>query len=247
MRLKIENVQRHSLPILTEADNKDLALKSRQNQQRWQKRVKYQIPNFRGVDLRQMFENDYFVYTVPINNYPVTIAFPGPLTASREVCQGNKTKHIDSQVVVRALNKAYDKARDVKVNCGCADWNYRFAYWATKYNYKYGEPQNEPADETNPDNSLGATCKHLDLLLSKRNWLSRSANQITEFIRANMEKAQVYIYGEEIPEPEPEEVEEPEVEEVPEEPVEEETPEEVEETEEPVDETTEQEEGDTNG
>lgn len=204
------NIREHNLPFLTEADNKDLALKSRQNSNRWNKRVKYQIPNFKGVDLKQMFENDYFVYTVPINDYAVTVAFPGPLTSLREVCKSDKSKNINVQLVMRALNSAYDKSNDVKVNCTCADWQYRFAYWATKHGYKYGEPQNEPADETNPDDNLGATCKHLDLLLSKRNWLSKSSQQITEFIRANMDKAQKYLYDEEIPEPEEEiEVEEP--------------------------------------
>lgn len=49
---------------------------------------------------------------------------------------------------------------DVRVKCECADFQYRFAYKATKYDYNLGFKETRPALHTNP-NDKGSTCKHL--------------------------------------------------------------------------------------
>ena len=69
-----------------------------------------------------------------------------------------------------------------------------FAYWATENGYKYGEPETRPSDITNPDDALGATCKHLDLLLSNKRWLTKAASVVNAFIKAYPDKAANYLY-----------------------------------------------------
>lgn len=207
MFLKL-NINSHPL---TEASRKDLVAKSRiQSKDRFKKRLNYQVSNFRGVDLKQMFENDYFVFQTPIKDYVCVIAFPGVFTQLRQVVKethGDPSR-INLQMVIKALRRAFDSTDDVKVDCSCADFRYRYAYWATKNGYKYGAPETRPSDVTNPDDMLGATCKHLDLLLSNKRWLTKAASVVNSFIKSYPDKASSYLYDEEDLVNEPEEEEE---------------------------------------
>lgn len=110
---------------LTEASRKDLISKSRKgSKERYNKRLNYQVTNFRGVDLSQFFNNDYLVYETPINDYVCTLAFPGVLTHLKDVCKttNGDIKKVNYQLVLRALRRAFDATDDVKVRCTCADF-----------------------------------------------------------------------------------------------------------------------------
>lgn len=208
---------------LTEASRQDLLVRSRRGSKvRFKKRLNYQVSNFKGVDLAQLFENDYFVFTTPINEYRCTLAFPGVLTELREVAKATHgdARRINLQLVIRALRRAFDKTDDVKVRCSCDDFRYRFMYFAWRGEYLYGEPEPKTKEYpkiTNPNNSLGATCKHLDLFLSNKKWLTKAASVVNALIKTYPDKAAVYLYDEdEIVEPEEDEVvDEVEVEEIP--------------------------------
>lgn len=327
---------------LQEVSRRDLVMKSRlQSRPRFQKRLNYQVTNFRGVDLEQLFENDYFVFSTPIGNYICTIAFPGVFTELKNVVRstgGDPTK-ITLQMVIRALRIAFDATDEVKVRCSCADFClhpstqikllegkslsveelykeflsgrtdlwvysidneshdfrpghisdvwisgytdkfikvtldngevilttpdhrymlrdgsyleakyltkgqslmadynhsvisvevikltnlvpvydltvdryknflvsagvvlhncYRFMYWADRNGYLYGPPTpgtQAPPDIRNPNNSIGSTCKHLDLLLSNKQWLVKAASVVNAFIKAYPDKASMYLY-----------------------------------------------------
>ena len=244
------NISKLNESHLFEVSRKDLVAKSRrQDRSRYQKRLNYQVSNFRGVDLKELFENDYFVFNTPIKDYVCTIAFPGVFTALKKVVKttNGSPDRINLQMVIRALRIAFDATDDVKVNCTCGDWVYRFAYWATQNGYKYGPPEDRPSNITNPDDALGATCKHLDLLLSNKRWLTKAASVVNSFIKAYPDKAARYLYDdipdEDTKEEEPEETQE----EVPEEgqnTPEEETRDQPQEKEVPEESTQESEEGD---
>lgn len=215
---------------LTEVSRKDLISKSRRgSKERYNKRLNYQVANFRGVDLSQFFNNDYLVYDTPINDYVVTLAFPGVLTELKKVCRttNGDIKKVNYQLVLKALRRAFDATDDVKVRCSCADFTYRFMYWANKNGYLYGpmvKGTEQFPEKTNPDDMLGATCKHLDLFLSNKRWLIKAASIVTSIIKAYPEKAEKYLYDPEDLKKNEEPTEEPEseetTEEVPEEPVE---------------------------
>lgn len=212
MVVKIVNSQKIHL---LEVSRKDLVMKTRvQNKSRYNKRLNYQVSNFRGVDLQQLFENDYFVFNTPIKDYVCTVAFPGVFSKLKEVVKsthGDPGK-INLQMVIKALRLAFDATDDVKVNCTCADWRYRFAYVATINGYKYGPPEDRPSNITNPDDDLGSTCKHLSLLLSNKRWLVKAASVVNSFIKAYPDKSAKYLYDD--PQPTPEDSEEDEIEKV---------------------------------
>lgn len=184
---------------LNEASRTDLVNKSRNyGKARFARRLGYHIPNFRGIDLEQLFDHDYLLYKAPIDDYIVTIGFPGPLSYLRRFCKlkGSDMKSVNLQTVISALSKAIDDTNDLKVDCSCPDMQYRFAYWATRHGYKYGTPQTIPSEKTNPDDSLGATCKHLDLVLSNKRWIRATAAAVNLFIHAFPEKASLYLFDE---------------------------------------------------
>lgn len=170
----------------------------RDSKQRFKKRLNYQVSDFRGVDLSELFEHDYFVFNTPVSNYVCTIAFPGVLTQLKEVVKvtNGDPKRINLQLVIKALRQAFDKTDDIKVNCTCGDWTYRLAYWATVHGYKYGPPEDRPSNKTNPDDNLGATCKHLNVFLSNKRWLTKAASVVNSLIKTYPDKAAVYLYDE---------------------------------------------------
>ena len=187
----------HKSTSILEVSRSYLLTKSRsQSRSRYNKRMNHQVTDFRGVDLEELFENDYFVFTTPIKDYAVTVAFSGVFQELKDVVRmtaGDPNK-ITLQMVIKALSRAYDSADDVRVNCTCPDYFYRYSYVASRGGYKFGEPQNIPARITNPNNDIGATCKHLDLLLSNKRWLTKAASVINSFIKAYPAKASAYLY-----------------------------------------------------
>lgn len=184
---------------LLEVSRKALVNKSRvQSRKRFQRRLNYQVSNFRGVDLEQLFENDYFVFRTPIKDYVCIVAFPGVFSSLRDVVKSTHgdPKRINLQMVIKALRLAFDATDDVKVDCTCPDFWYRFSYVATQNGYKYGKPQTIPAPITNPDDDIGSTCKHLSLLLSNKQWVVKAASVVNAFIKAYPDKAAHYLYDE---------------------------------------------------
>lgn len=76
------------------------------------------------------------------------------------------------------------------VNAGVMLHNcYRFAYWATKYGYKYGKPETRPAKKTNPNDKIGAMCKHLTALLANKKWVVKIASIINDYINEYPDEA----------------------------------------------------------
>lgn len=62
-------------------------------------------------------------------------------------------------IVTSATVFALDSV-DMRVNCDCADFAYRFSYIATQKKYNLDFEENRPATRTNPNNK-GSVCKHL--------------------------------------------------------------------------------------
>lgn len=167
-----------------------------QSKTRYQKRLNYTISDFRGLDLKELFENDVFLYNTPIKDYICTIKFPGALTEIKKALKGvTDINKVNVQLISKALVKAYNNADNMQVFCTCPDFHYRFSAWATRGGYSAGAPERRPAKITNPNNNIGAVCKHLDLLLSNHAWVTKTASVITQFIKAFPEKASLYLLG----------------------------------------------------
>lgn len=180
--------------LLSEVDRKNLVGKIRkQSPKRYARRLGYHARAYSSyVDNDKFLKHDMAVIEVPVGDYICTIAFRGIIHKLIDVVKHQPNGNITLQSVIKAINKAVDET-DVLVDCECADWKYRFSYWATKYGYKYGKPEFRPAKITNPDDNIGSMCKHLASILSNKQWMIKLSSIVNQMIKDNYDEI-VRIY-----------------------------------------------------
>ena len=76
----------------------------------------------------------------------------------------------------------------------CPDWQYRYAYYATKNNINSGDAETRASNITNPDDKLGSACKHVLLVLSNTSWILKVASTIYNYVNY-MEKHYQKLYA----------------------------------------------------
>lgn len=186
--LSLESLQKNSL---VEASRSSLLAKSKQNTkgfERFKKRVKSRVANsvkqYNSIDMNKLFKED--ILTADINvkgetdNYVVRISFGGFLELLQDQLK-KQNNEFNYKAVTRALINGFNKD-DVYISCNCADWQYRFSYFATRNNITSGAPENRPSDITNPDDNLGSACKHVLLVLSNTSFLLKISSTIHNYV-----------------------------------------------------------------
>lgn len=122
--------------------------------------------------------NGYPKYTTVFNNWD---------ELSEVLSLNHKVKNIEYihyedpipvyDLTVEKYNNFYVDAGVILHNC------YRQAYWATVNGINAGAPENRPSDETNPDDTKGAGCKHINLVLNNNSWMMKVASVVTNYIK----------------------------------------------------------------
>lgn len=187
---------------LTEDTRQQLLSKSRSSNEggksRYSRRVKSRVANtvkqYNSIDMNKLFKEDIITINISVNgetdNYTVRISFGGFLEVLRdEIKRGGG--ELNLRAIMRSLVICFNRD-DVFISCSCPDWKYRFQYWATRNDINSGEPQDIPADITNPQDKKGSACKHVLLVLSNNSWLIKVASVINNYIKYaknHMEKA----------------------------------------------------------
>ena len=193
--LTIEHLQLH------EESRKNLLSKSKQSNkgfQRFKRRVKSRVANtvkqYNAIDMNKLFKDDILTIDVQVkgetDTYVVKISFGGFLELLYD--QLKVTNEFNLKAVTRALINGFNRD-DVYIHCSCPDWQYRFAYFATKNNINSGDAENRPSDTTNPNDMLGSACKHVLLVLSNTSWLLKVASVIHNYVNY-MEKHYERLY-----------------------------------------------------
>ena len=196
MIFKLDEASRNSL--ITKSKNSPKGL------QRFKKRTKSRIANsvreFNSMDMNKLFKEDILSVNINVsgetNNYIVRISFGGFLDELHKELKNNNDI-LDLRIIIRSLITAFNRD-DVYVNCSCPDFIYRFGFQATQNKYdtysfdkkkirnpKLGvvDPQSIPARITNPNDSLGSSCKHTLLVLSNNSWLMKVASVINNYVK----------------------------------------------------------------
>lgn len=169
--------------LLHEKGRTDMLSKSRsESPGRWQRRQNYK--NFKVVktDIKDLDDKDRVTVIFEVGDYIDTISFNNILLNLREIVKQDPKHMVKFDWVIRACNRAIDQS-DVFVNCQCADFKYRFAYVASKGSYKYGKKEMRPADIRNPNNDKGSFCKHLLSVLSNKNWMTKVATTVNDWLQ----------------------------------------------------------------
>lgn len=168
---------------------------------RFQKKANYRAKDFNNVDFKDLFENDNFTWSSRVGDYIVTISFEGAfdlLQFQLKSMRGkNRWKRINHRMLVDVLSKALD-TEDLYIDCTCPDFKFRFSYWCTQADCKYGLQQNRPPTVRNVKNNHGYCCKHILAVLYGKRWVPAAAKSWLDFIRANPELSEWYIWGTEM-------------------------------------------------
>ncbi len=163
---------------------------------RWERRKHSQIAtslrDYNRIDMDAFWKGDILEFGVNVHgetdDYVVTIIFENILKNLQQEVKGNGNK-LEFKCVLRALLRSFN-GENCYVSCTCPDWKYRQAYWATKNQQNSGVPEVRPSDITNPNDTKGAGCKHVNLVISNADWMMKIAsviNNYAKWCRKNME------------------------------------------------------------
>ena len=142
-------------------------------------------PGYKGfyivdVDTTSILTTNSLRVTCKVGDYWDTVEMENILYWIQIEAEKTPDKQINTKKVTTAIMNSID-GMDIKVDCNCGDFVYRFAYAATKFGYKYGKPETRPAKITNP-NDYGSMCKHLISMLSNKKWLQQITGTVMDFI-----------------------------------------------------------------
>lgn len=149
---------------LEEVSRNDMLVKAKsQTITRFNKAAGYKGFSIVDIDTTSVFTTNCLRVTCRVGDYWDTVEMQNILYWIQVEAEKNPTYQINTKGVTAAIMNSID-GMDIKVDCTCADFKYRFAYLATKLGYKYGKPENRPAKITNP-NDYGSLCFTGDTLV----------------------------------------------------------------------------------
>lgn len=157
------------------------------NTNRWQAKSNCKVANtvkdYNKLDMDTLWKKDELTFNVRVegesDNYFVTVTFSNVLQKIQDNIKRNKNK-LDAKIVYQALLQILNSS-DVKIDCTCKDFKYRFRVWATKQGYNAGQSETRPAKITNPNDNLGSGCKHVLAVLNNADWLNKISSVIVNY------------------------------------------------------------------
>lgn len=155
---------------------------------RWDRRTKSridtQVAQYNKINMNDFFKDDELKVGINVhgetNDYTVLIRYRGVLRELQEQVKRNNNK-LEFKCVLIALQRIFN-SENVFVSCTCPDFRFRQAYYATKDGYNSGIPEIRPSDITNPNDTKGAGCKHINLILGNVDWIMKVASVINNYI-----------------------------------------------------------------
>lgn len=189
--------------IITEVTRKELINKSMKGQHystksgsRWEAKNRCKVANtvkdYNQIDMNTFWKDDKLKFNIKVDgetdSYTITILFSNILNRLQDHIKENKNK-LEYKLIYNSLVEAINST-DVSVSCTCPDFSYRFKVWATKQGYNAGESETREAKITNPNNTLGAACKHVLTVLNNAQWVKQISSVINNYInycKDNME------------------------------------------------------------
>ena len=192
-----------SKSTLTEATRAQLMTKSRQGanykdtskgKNRWERRNRSKVAasatQYNKISMDKLFKQDILELAIDVrgetDNYTVVVKFDNILHEIEHELHLNNDK-LEFKVIIVALSRIFNRG-DIYLHCTCPDFKYRFNYIADKQQYNSGIKTGglewiKAPDKTNPQDKLGAGCKHINLVLANINWLYKLTSVIVNYIK----------------------------------------------------------------
>lgn len=171
--------------------NEMLATSKLQTITRYKKSVNYKGFTIADIDTTSVFTTNSFRVTCRVGDYWDTVEMENILYWVEMEAEKEPNNQINTKSVTRAIMDAID-GTDIKVDCTCPDFIYRFAYKCSKMGCKYGKQETRPAKITNP-NDYGYSCKHLISMLSNKKWLQQSSGTLMNFLEERIDDVNKFL------------------------------------------------------
>lgn len=166
---------------------------------RWERKklskIATSVSQYNNINMDAFFKKDILTVGINVhgetNNYVVVMKFEHMLENIQKEIKRNNNK-LEFKTILVSLTNAFNNG-DVFVHCTCPDYKYRGNYWATVNGYEASTPQTSNGQRIqNPNDTKGAGCKHVMLVLSNVNWIMKVASVINNYIKyaeEHMQKA----------------------------------------------------------
>ena len=197
--INIHKAKNHNLneELLLELNRNQLINKSKHSdnykdtskgKNRWERRnhskIDRRVDQYNKIDMNTFFKKDELKVGINVHgetdNYTVIIRFNNALKAIADEIKRNNNK-LEFKCILIALQRTFNNG-DVFVSCNCSDFKYRIAYQATKGGYNSGTPEIRASNITNPHDTKGAGCKHINLVIGNIDWVMKIASVINNYI-----------------------------------------------------------------
>lgn len=145
--------------------------------------------NCRGIEMNKLISDDRLTIEVDVRGtqlYTCTLSFGYFMGYLRDIINSKdgEQETVTFNDIQRALMQSIDDSDNLQVFCTCDDYRYRYHFWSTQSGFNYGTPQNDNGKKIrNPNNDIGAVCKHLYSLLVNKSWLTKVASWLNDYIK----------------------------------------------------------------
>lgn len=155
---------------------------------RWERRnhsrIDTKVAQYNKIDMNDLFKNDELKVGINVHgetsDYVVLIRYNHILEEIQDQIKRNNNK-LEFKCILIALQRVFNQG-NVYVSCSCADWRYRQSYNASKSGYNSGPLEVRASNITNPGDTKGAGCKHVNLVLGNVDWIMKVASVINNYI-----------------------------------------------------------------
>ena len=155
---------------------------------RWERRnhskIDRRVDQYNKIDMNSFFKKDELKVGINVHgetdNYVVLIRFNNALKALADEIRRNNNK-LEFKCVLIALQRTFNNG-NVFVSCTCPDWKYRQSYFGTRDGYNSGIPETRASNITNPHDTKGGGCKHVNLVIGNIDWVMKIASVINNYI-----------------------------------------------------------------
>ena len=178
---KLEEVSRNELLVKTKGETIT----------RYNKAAGYKGFSIINIDTSDLLRGNTLTVTCRVGKYNDVLQLEDVLYWIQIVAENKQNGQINTKGITEALSNSID-GMDIKIDCNCGDFIYRFAYQATEWGYKYGKPETRPADIRNPD-GYGALCKHLTAMLSNKKWLQQVTSTVMDWCVKNIDSINEFL------------------------------------------------------
>ena len=180
-----------SKKLIEVSRNEMLATSKAQTYTRYQKASGYKGFSIYDIDTTSILTTDSLRVTCKVGDYWDTVEMENILYWIQYYAELQPNNQVNARVCTQAIMDAID-AMDIKVDCTCADMQYRFAYKLSKMKAKYGKQETRPAKIRNP-NDYGYLCKHLIAMLSNKKWLQQVSGTLMDFVEKRIVEINRYL------------------------------------------------------